>query len=153
MRYILAVIICLGMFSSCGTNSELVRTGAFYDIAPRFLRSQGSKDYFRAYGKGTNEKECRINASSNLVKALVYEGSREGISIPPILNEPKAVAAFKAQEQEVLTGLLASKAMVENTGSPANRMRQSTDKKSLYNMSFDIGVDRSLLATEISRFK
>ena len=141
------------MFSSCGTNSELVRTGAFYDIAPRFLRTQGNKDYFRAYGKGSNEKECRVNASSDLVKTLIYEGLREGTNMPPILNEPKAVAAFKAQEQQALAGLVASKALVENTGSPANRMRQSTDKNSLYSMSFDIGVDRSLLATEIARFK
>jgi len=153
MRHILLILVGMGLFFACGTKKELVRTGAFYDIAPRFVRTEGSKDYFLVYGKGINEQACLGNASVYLLKTLIYQGSREGTNIAPLLNEPKSIAAVKAQEQTVINGLLMRTGLLESSGSPTNRIRQSTDKNALYNMSFEIGVNRNLLATEIARFK
>ena len=149
MKHILSIVMCMVILAACAPKKELVRTGAFYDIAPRFARSQGNMEYFLAYGKGINESECRSNAEAGLIKTLIYQGVRDGININPILNEPQSVAAFKTREQTALSVLQGRSGLIDNSGKPTNRMRQSTDKNALYSMAFEIGVNRSLLTSEV----
>lgn len=151
MKYTL--LLCIVLLTACGTKKDLVRTGAFYDIGPRFVRTGGNMDYFMVYGKGADEAECRSNAGTDLLKALIYQGVRDGAVINPILNTPGAVSALKSIEQTALSSLMARDGLVDNSGKPINRIRQSKQKDALYSMGFEIGVNRDLLAKEIAAFK
>jgi hypothetical protein len=141
------------LLTACGTKKDLVRTGAFYDIAPRFVRTAGNLDYFVAYGKGANEAECRGNAGTDLLKMLIYQGTRDGANINPVLNTPASIAAFKSQEQTALSSLMARTGLMDYIGKPTNRIRQSEQKDALYSMGFEIGINRNLLTKEIAAFK
>lgn len=145
--------MCIALLMACGTKKDLVRTGAFYDIAPRFVRTAGNMDYFMAYGKGADEAECRNNAGTDLLKMLIYQGTRDGANINPVLNTPASIAAFKSREQTALSNLTGRNGLVDNGGKPVNRIRQSKQKDALFSMGFEIGVNRDLLTQEIAAFK
>lgn len=141
------------LLMSCGTKKDLVRTGAFYDIGPRFVRTVGNMDYFMVYGKGATEDECRANAGTDLLKTLIYQGVRDGANINPIINTPATMSAFQSLQQTALSTLMARNGLVDNTGKPTNRIRQSKQKDALYSMGFEIGVNRDLLTKEVSAYK
>ncbi|MEJ2883570.1 hypothetical protein [Pedobacter sp. GR22-6] len=153
MKAIFSILFNLLLLSACGSKSGLVRTGAFYDIPAKFVRSSAGKDFFIAYGKGLDEQECRNDANRKLLKTLIYEGSREGTQIPPALSSNTSIAAFKAEEQRLLSLWSANEALLENKGSPVNRMKQSEEKNTVHQLSFEIGIDRNLLNTELAKFK
>lgn len=151
MKYTL--LMCMLLLMACGTKKDLIRTGAFYDIGPRFVRTAGNMDYFMVYGKGADEAECRANAGTDLLKALIYNGVRDGANINPILNTPGTITTLKSLEQTALSNLMARNGLVDNSGKPTNRIRQSKQKDALYSMGFEIGVNRDLLTKEVAAFK
>ena len=135
-------------FASCKSGS--VSTSAFYDMPLKFLRKDvNGKTYFEAYAKGRSEKECRENAKKDVIRVLLYEGVRQGYSLPPILATPSMEKKFRNQEEALLRNLVDNKDLVTAKLVNENKLLQSNSAKSQSSMPFEVGVDHGMLSREV----
>lgn len=142
------LIISILAFASCKSGS--VSTSAFYDIPMKFLRKDvNGKTYFEAYAKGRSEKECRENAKRDVIKVLLFEGVRQGYSLPPILTTPSMEKKFRNQEESILRNLVDNNDLVTAKVVNDNKLLQSNAPRSQGSMPFEVGVDHGLLSREV----
>ncbi len=137
-------------FISCSSPKPTLSTAAFYDIPQRFVKSDASgKDYFLAFGKGKNERECKENAQIALLKELIYNGIQTGTSLPALLNDPNHVNEFKKDETNAIHKIMINPQIIQANYRANTKLKQSEDKKSTLNMSFEVGINRRLLSNQL----
>lgn len=137
-------------FISCSSPKPTLSTAAFYDIPQRFVKSDASgKDYFLAFGKGKNERECKENAQIALLKELIYNGIQTGTSLPALLNDPNHVNEFKRDETNAIHKIMINPQIIQANYRANTKLKQSEDKKSTLNMSFEVGINRRLLSNQL----
>lgn len=137
-------------FISCSSPKPTLSTTAFYDIPQRFVKSDASgKDYFLAFGKGKNERECKENAQIALLKELIYNGIQTGTSLPALLNDPNHVNEFKRDETNAIHKIMINPQIIQANYRANTKLKQSEDKKSTLNMSFEVGINRRLLSNQL----
>lgn len=142
------LIMLLMAFASCKSGS--VSTSAFYDMPIKFLRKDvNGKTYFEAYAKGRSEKECRENAKRDVIRVLLYEGVRQGYSLPPILATPSMEKKFRIHEETFLKNMVDNKDMVTTKAVNENKLLQSNSSNSQGSMPFEVGVDHGMLSREV----
>lgn len=140
-------------FISCSTPKPVLSTAAFYDIPQRFVKSDASgKDYFMAFGKGRNERECKENAQIALLKELIYNGIQTGANMPALLQDPKSVHEFKKDETNAIHSIMINPRIIQANYRATDRLTQAEAKNSTLNLSFEIGVNRNLLANHLENF-
>jgi hypothetical protein len=140
-------------FISCSSPKPTLSTAAFYDIPQRFIKSDASgKDYFLAFGKGKNEKECKENAQIALLKELIYNGIQTGTSLPALLQDPNHVNEFKKDETNAIHKIMINPQIIQANYRAANKLKQAEAKNTNLNMSFEIGVNRRLLSSHLETF-
>ena len=140
----------VAVFALASCNPGSVSTSAFYDMPLKFLRKDvNGKTYFEAYAKGRSERECRENAKRDVIRVLVYDGVRQGYSLPPILTTPSMEKKFRNQEDSFLRDLIDNKELITAKAVNENKLHQSASSKSQSSMPFEVGVDHEMLSREV----
>lgn len=143
-------LLLVAVFALTSCNPGSVSTSAFYEMPLKFLRKDANgKTFFEVYAKGRNEKECRLNAKKDVARTLIYEGVRQGVSLPPILATPALEKKFRAKEERFLENLIDNNNLVFARLVNQNKLQQSSSRKSQLSMPFEVGVDHRLLESEV----
>jgi hypothetical protein len=153
LRTILCLLTLTTAFYCCRPASKgTVSTAAFYSMSPSYVRTDAAgKNYFQVYAKGLNENECKDNAKLELMKMLIYDGTRQGIALPSILNDPAQVVKFRRSESDFFKTILTNPAILE-AGKPVDNSRtllQSTNNSQPATRLIIVSVNQQALAKQV----
>ncbi|MVZ65228.1 hypothetical protein GQF61_05135 [Sphingobacterium sp. DK4209] len=151
-----SIVISIALISSCINPKSIVRPAGSAEKLEVRKTHEGSDGfvYFVAFGKGANKKECLSNAKYLLLKEVIYKGIDQGTTMRPLVTSGEFANEFRENENRYLSRLLEDETLLKHDNTVLEKIATNEEKrKSLYQMSFQIGISPSQLKESLQRLK